>query len=318
MTKEKYSEKRDRIRLGKGMAENRQYKSSLFQHLFTRKKEDALSLYNAVNGSNYDNPEDLEFITLENVLFMKMKNDVSFIFDRTLNLYEHQSTYNPNMPLRGLFYFADIYRKILVRPEALYSTRKLFIPNPKYVVFYNGSDNKMEEEQRILRLSDSFEKKEESGDFEWTATMININVGKNKEIKERCKLLNDYSVFVAKVRENSCSMNTKDAIIKATEDCLKQDVLTDFLTENRKEVAEMFWDEMDEEVIKEIMREDYMEEGREEGRKIGIEEGREEGRAEERANTERERKRADEAEEKLEKLKARLAAMGISAEEITQ
>lgn len=291
---------------------NRQYKSSLFQYLFTRKKEDALSLYNAVNGSNYDNPEDLEFIALENVLFMKMKNDVSFIFDRTLNMYEHQSTYNPNMPLRGLFYFADIYRKIIERPEALYSTRKLFIPNPKYVVFYNGSDNKMEEERQMLRLSESFEKKDDSGDFEWTAIMININQGKNKEIKERCKLLNDYSVFVAMVRENTCRMNTKDAIIKATEECLKQGVLTDFLQENRKEVAEMFWDEMDEEVIKEIMMEDCREEGREEGRK----EGRKEGRAEERVNTERERRRADEAEAKLQEIMKKLSERGISPEEL--
>lgn len=283
---------------------NRKYKSNLFQTLFMRSKEDALSLYNAINGSDYKDLEHFEFIALENVLFMQMENDISFIFDRTLNIYEHQSTYNPNMPLRGLFYFADLYRKILTRPEDLYSRRKIYLPNPKYVVFYNGTEKCFEEEQKVLHLSDSFEKADKSGDFEWTAVMININQGKNKELMEKCKALKDYSIFVAMVRENSCNADIKDAIIKAVDDCIRMGILKDFLLENRKEVEELFWDEMDEEIIKEIMREDYIE--------LGIEQGREQGREEERVNTERERMRAERAEEELKRLRARLVTMGIT------
>lgn len=84
---------------------NRRYKDALFRHLF-RDKQHLLELYNALNGSTYTNPEELEVVTLEDVIFMKMKNDLSFIIGSSLNLYEHQSTWNPNMPLRGLLYFA--------------------------------------------------------------------------------------------------------------------------------------------------------------------------------------------------------------------
>ena len=92
---------------------NRGYKDTLFRFLIGNNKENALSLYNVVNGSNYTNAEELEFTTLEDVIYMKMKNDVSFVFGYTLSLYEHQSSYNPNMPLRGLFYFADLYRQLI-------------------------------------------------------------------------------------------------------------------------------------------------------------------------------------------------------------
>lgn len=92
---------------------NRKYKDNLFCFLFGRSKENALSLYNAVNNTSYKNADDLEFETLEDVIFIKMKNDVAFLFAHELCLYEHQSTYNPNMPLRGLMYAANEYRKLL-------------------------------------------------------------------------------------------------------------------------------------------------------------------------------------------------------------
>ena len=94
---------------------NREYKDRLFKRIF-REKEDLLQLYNAVNGTNYDNPEDIEVNTLEDTVYMRMKNDVSFLMQSVLSLYEHQSTFSPNLPLRGVFYFADLYRKMMTEP----------------------------------------------------------------------------------------------------------------------------------------------------------------------------------------------------------
>lgn len=68
---------------------NRQYKDRLFRMVFSR-KEDLLSLYNAINGTSYSNPDDLEVATLENALYLSMKNDLAFLLDVVLNLYEHQ------------------------------------------------------------------------------------------------------------------------------------------------------------------------------------------------------------------------------------
>ena len=91
---------------------NRKYKDTVFRMLFTDRKN-LLSLYNAVNGSSYEDPDALEIVTLENAIYMGMKNDLAFIVDTGLFLYEHQSTYNPNMPLRDLFYIAGEYQKLV-------------------------------------------------------------------------------------------------------------------------------------------------------------------------------------------------------------
>ena len=91
---------------------NRNYKDTVFRMLFSDKKN-LLSLYNAVNSRDYTNPDDLEIVTLENAIYMGMKNDLAFIIDTNLYLYEHQSTYNPNMPLRDLFYISSEYQKML-------------------------------------------------------------------------------------------------------------------------------------------------------------------------------------------------------------
>lgn len=186
-----------------GVKINKKHKDTLFRLLFGENKENALSLYNAVNGSSYTCADDLEFTTLEDVVYMKMKNDVSFLFAKSLNLYEHQSSYNPNMPLRGLMYFADLYRQLIPESEKLYGQKLVKIPTPKYVVFYNGDDGKMNSERIELKLSDSFEMPDATHGFEWTATMININCGRNKKIMEKCKVLNDYSIFITPCgREN--------------------------------------------------------------------------------------------------------------------
>ena len=123
---------------------NRNLKSTLFHKLFGENKSHALSLYNAMNGSSYTNEDDLEFTTLEDVVYMKMKDDVSFLLGTSLSLYEHQSTFNPNMPLRGFLYFANLYRKLIKGNERIYSKQRVIIPNPKYIVFYNGKEKMLD------------------------------------------------------------------------------------------------------------------------------------------------------------------------------
>ena len=113
---------------------NRKYKDRLFKWVFQEKK-DLMQLYNAINDTDYDNPEDFEVNTLEDIVYMGMKNDLSFLIKDVLNLYEHQSTFSPNLPLRGLFYFADLYRKLIIHEQGLYSSKRIALPFPQFVVF---------------------------------------------------------------------------------------------------------------------------------------------------------------------------------------
>lgn len=245
---------------------NKKYKDTVFRKLFGENKENALSLYNAVNHTSYTDPDDLEYITLEDVIYMKYKNDVSFLVDKTLSLYEHQSSYNPNMPLRGFLYYADLYRKLIHRSERLYSKHLLKIPRPHYIVFYNGSEKDIEE-RRTLRLSDAFETDTGAGEYEWTATMININSGKNQSIMDSCHVLYEYAVFVAKIKRYRDSMELKEAIDLAVRECIEENILRDFLEQHRREVCDMCLTEFDEKKYEDVLREEGREEGLVEGRK---------------------------------------------------
>ncbi len=239
-----------------GVNANKKYKDTLFRKLFGEDKKAALSLYNAINGSDYTNVDDLEFTTLDDVIWMKMKNDVSFMVSRTINLYEHQSSFNPNMPLRGFLYFADLYRQLIPESEKLYSRTLLKIPTPKYIVFYNGETDMKEADKLTLRLSDAFDDSSVRNDFEWTATMININYGHNSEILSRCKILEDYSKFVSLVREYQKSESLNDAINNAADDCIKNDILKKFLLKHRREVNNMTLTEFDEKKYEQVVRSD--------------------------------------------------------------
>ena len=135
------------------VAVNRNYKDTVFRMLFSDKKN-LLSLYNAVNGRSYTNPEELEIVTLDNAIYMGMKNDLAFIVDMNLYLYEHQSTYNPNIPLRDLFYISSEYQK-LVDKKSLYVSSIVKIPAPQFIVFYNGT--RKADDKQELRLSQMYE-----------------------------------------------------------------------------------------------------------------------------------------------------------------
>ena len=221
---------------------NREYKSSLFNCIFSQ-KEYALQLYNALNDSDYDNPEDVEITTLENVVFINIYNDVSFMFNSTIQFYEHQSTFNPNIPLRNLFYLSNTYEKMIHKQEEdLYSSSLIPIPTPTCIVFYNGVQNKPD--KMILKLSDAYINQEIEGSLELTVQMININSDYNQELKKKSEALYGYSLYISKVREyNGNGMSVKEAAIKALDYCIDNDVLTDFFKERRNEVVGMILEE---------------------------------------------------------------------------
>ena len=178
---------------------DREYKDRL---VFSN-KEDLLSLYNAVSGTEYEDPDELEINTLGNVLYLSMKNDISFLVSGTLNLYEHQSTYNPNMPMRGLLYYEKLYEKIIARNNInIYGSSAKTFPFPQHIVFYNGTDS--QPDRTVLRLSDLFEKGGEGRTpaLECTTVMLNINYGHNRELMEKCRRLKEYAIFVDRVRKN--------------------------------------------------------------------------------------------------------------------
>ncbi len=133
----------------------RNYKDSVFRMLFSERKA-LLGLYNALNGTCYTDPEELEINTLENAIYLGRKNDISFIIQSQMYLYEHQSTMNPNIPLRNLFYVASLYTR-MAGERNLFSSQEIYLPKPYFVVFYNGTD--AQPERRIFRLSDLYEPK---------------------------------------------------------------------------------------------------------------------------------------------------------------
>ena len=240
---------------------NREHKDRLFKFIF-EKKENLLQLYNALNGTNYNNPEDLEIVTLEDVIYMRMKNDIAFVLDYRMNLFEHQSTDNPNMPLRGLLYFARQYEKYIAKNEYnLFSTRVIPLPTPQYVVFYNG--DKWKGERKVLRLSDCFANNEIKGCMEIEVVQLNINYGHNKEIMEKCKILGEYAVFVGKVKNYSKTLSIEEAVDKATDECIEEGILKKILIEHRAEVKDMLLTEYDEEKTMRLFQKEYEEEAAE-------------------------------------------------------
>ena len=211
---------------------NRNYKDTVFRMLFSD-RQNLLSLYNAVSGSHYDDPEMLEIVTLENAIYMGMKNDLAFIIGTDLFLYEHQSTYNPNMPLRDLFYISSEYQK-LVDHKSLYSSTLLKIPAQQFIVFYNGTEKK--KDHWLNHLSESFENLSGEPKLELEVLTININEGLNKELMEQCQTLREYAQYVHCVRKYAKELDLNEAVKLAVDECIRNDILSEFLRANKSEV----------------------------------------------------------------------------------
>ncbi len=282
---------------------NRCFKDSIFRMVF-REKENLLSLYNAVSGTSYSDPEELVIYTLEDAVYVGIKNDLGFLLHAQLGLYEHQSSICHNMPLRGLQYFAAMYRAYIKTNGYDPNRRKVIpLPVPQYIVFYNGGENRREKWE--MKLSEAFilpEKAKNSEKntllssleapgapaLECTALVLNINYGKNRELMEKCGKLGEYAQFVACMRRHMKGKTTDkeklEAVNAAVDECIQKGILKDILIKNRAEVVAMSFWEYDAERHLKIEKEDSYEDGFQDGKKS------------ERNNTLREKQRADAAE----------------------
>ena len=221
---------------------NSKHKDTLFRCIFTFKKEWLLELYNAVNGTAYTNPDDITFTTIGEAVYIEMKNDISFLISDIMNFYEHQSTFNPNMPVRMLIYSGMVYSRYVEDKSNdfnLYGSRINKLPVPKCVCFYNGKTSKPD--VSVLKLSDAFgpENKTEP-DIEVKVTMLNINYGHNLKLMEACKPLQEYAWFVNEIRSNqSNQLNTETSIDRAIDTMPDDYRIKSYLLNNRAEVKRM-------------------------------------------------------------------------------
>ena len=250
------------------MSINYHHKDRVFKFIFgnPENKQWTLSLYNAINGSNYDNQDDIQFNTIEDAVYLGMKNDASFILAilNELIIWGHQSSFNPNVPLRIFIYAAKLYEAYIVEhgyQHKQYGTKLLSLPRPKCICFYNGRSERSEREE--LRLSDAFDG---NGDIEVKVTMININYGKNKALMEACKPLKEYAWLVDAIRRHEKISHDIEAAVDAAIDEMPDDFLIKkFLLKNKAEVKGMFLTEYDQEKVLAYERLEGIEQGIERG-----------------------------------------------------
>jgi hypothetical protein len=253
---------------GLWMKANREFKSDVFSMLMENRAY-ALDVYNALNGTEYQDENLIEIVTLRKGISLTVRNDASFVIDFWYNLYEHQSTYSPNVPVRCCIYYAKNMTELLQNYD-LYGHRLVKIPTPHFVVFYNGSENRPDKE--ILKLSDAFVNQTAEPELELKVTVYNINEGHNPEIMCGSKILSGYMYFVDKVRYNIDveKMELGDAIEAAIEDCIRRGIMSDFFRTRRNEVMKVMTMDYTWERREEIIRREERAEGREEGREEGL------------------------------------------------
>ena len=256
---------------------NRFCKDRLFKALFgsEERKELTLELYNAINHTNYESPEEIRINTIEDVVYMGMKNDVSFLLMNNMNLYEQQSTDNPNMPVRFFLYAAHLYENYLQMNDLdarLYGTKKLKLPAPRLVMLYNGADRK--ERDSILKLSDLFEGAQP--DIEAVVHVLNVNYESGAGILESCKSLRSYSYLVDQYRKNRDRKGDVRAVNDAIEG-MEEGPVREYLRSHRSEVIGMLLTEYDEEKVKRYLCQEAWEDGQRDGMDAGLKEGHKEG-----------------------------------------
>ena len=242
---------------------SKKYRDGLFRDYYSDKNR-LLDLCNGLLGESGKNPDEIKINTLKGVFFGRFKNDLSCIYrNNFLILIEHQSTLNENMPLRMLFYVAELFKQhIEPIKEKIYQSNQIELPTPKFYLFYNGKDE--EEEQRQMKLSTAF--KNFSG-LELVVDFYNLNEGNNKELLAKTRTLQDYCIFVNCVEKNlRDGMDLDAAIAKAIDYCIKANVMTQYLQKKRKEVVSMLGFEYDEDLARKARDDEVREEGREESK----------------------------------------------------
>lgn len=253
----------------------RRYKDTVFRMLFCDRGK-LLELYNAVAGKQYRDADQLKIVTLENAVYLGMKNDLAFLIEFDLSLYEHQSTVNPNMPFRFLQYVTDEYGR-LTSGENFYGSRRVALPAPHFVVFYNGTDP--QPERQTWKLSEAYITQEGTPQLELQVLVLNINVGFNDVIKEQCGALKEYMEYVDRVRKYAGFLPTEEAVDRAVDECIEEGVLREFLLANKAEVKRMSIYEYDEEATRQAIRETEFERGLNQGMREGLAEGEKAGMA---------------------------------------
>ncbi len=262
---------------------NREHKDRLFTFLFSQPDHHdwMISLINAISGSNYPLDQPIQLTTLDDVLYITMKNDVSYIIDNQMILLEHQSSFNPNMPLRGFLYFARLYQAYIDEQgeHNLYQSRVLQIPTPRFYVIYNGL--KETDDQVKLRLSDAYFHKDNQTcrEFEWTATMLNINKGHNENLLAVCQPLREYQEFVTLVRRGQTEkhLSLAEAINRALDEVIAKNYLDGLFKKFRREIVDILTHAYTDQEAEELYRLIGYEDGYETGRTEGYETGREAG-----------------------------------------
>lgn len=272
---------------------NREYKSDVIS-MMLQIPEYALDVYNAMNDSVYTDPDMIQIMRLENGISLSVRNDASFFISNYLNLYEHQSTYSPNAPLRFLIYLTNLLKKT-IRKRDLYGRKRVQIATPHFAVFYNGTEKRSEKE--VLKLSDAFINRTDTPEMELTVTVYNINPDNNTQLLEKSEVLRGYMIFVNRVRENlehqkKIAQNAPEydeaayeeelevAINEAIDYCVKHHIMEEFFRENRNEVTKSMVLDYTWERREELIRAEEYEDGKREGLEIGRAEGEKRGRAE--------------------------------------
>lgn len=239
---------------------NREVKSSAFTTYFGE-PENAAQLYSALAGQEVS-PEDINFTTLEGVLFVARKNDLAFtVKNKVLVISEHQSTINKNMPLRSIIYYGRTIEK-LIPPRNLYRDKRIPIPVPEFYVFYNGNDPMPAE--NIMKLSESYLEKTDMPMLELIVKVININLPVNHKLLAKCRPLYEYSWFVQRIRDYlSKEKNLDKAISQTIKDCEREGIMVDFVHRHGSEAVNMLFTQWNFEDALEVRYEEGLEDGAE-------------------------------------------------------
>ena len=248
---------------------NREWKSSAFT-TYVGTPERAAELFRALNHESEEiRPEDIEFKTLEGVLFMTRKNDMAFtVGGKVLVISEHQSTVNLNMPLRNIIYYGRTIEK-LIPPLDIYRRKRIMIPTPEFYVFYNGTYPQPLEE--TLLISDSYLEKTDAPMLQLKTKVININLPAGHEILQKSRSMYEYSWFVQKIRDYlEAGIDRDKSISRAIQDCTREGIMVDFINEYGSEVNNMLFTQFNLEDARKVWREEDYEDGREAGEHIKL------------------------------------------------
>ena len=231
-------------------------------------QEHLMAFFNAAKGTSLTDPSKISINTLSGSFYSSIKNDISFMLDTLIMmLIEHQTTINPNMPIRMLEYVAELLRRYM-EPEKrkIYGTELIKLPAPEFYVFYDGNDTSFE--HQILRLSDAFQSP--SDKLELIVNVYNLADGMNEGLKEQCRPLKEYSIFsnhYKRLRKQQLPID--EAVSETIRYCIKNNVMREYLVSNESEVINMFGFEWNEEEERQALLECGEARGETRGKKIG-------------------------------------------------